>query len=70
MSSHAGKNLKKIKSSFLKDHSKNMITDGTLDYGTCYIVEDNIAKDKIFTINFSAIKAFRSDLEYYMKMLI
>ena len=47
-----------------------MITDGTLDYGTCYIVEDNIAKDKIFTINFSAIKAFRSDLEYYMKMLI
>ena len=71
MSSHAGKNLKKIKSSFLKDHSKNMITDGTLDYGRDMLYrKDNMAKDKIFTINFSAIKAFRSDLEYYMKMLI
>ena len=37
---------------------------------TCNIVEDNMAKDKIFTINFSAIKTFRSDLQYYMKMLI
>ena len=33
MSSHAEKKLKEIKSSFLKDHSKNMITDGTRDYG-------------------------------------
>ena len=37
--------------------------DGTFDYGwDMHIVEDNMAKDKIFTINFSAIKAFRSDL--------
>ena len=27
------KKLKETKSSFLKDHSKNMITDGTFDYG-------------------------------------
>ena len=59
------KKLKKTKSIFLKDHSKNMITDGT-----CHIVEDNMAKDKIFTIKFSAIKALRSDRQYYMKMLI
>ena len=59
------KKLKKTKSIFLKDHSKNMIMDGT-----CHIVEDNMAKDKIFTIKFSAIKALRSDRQYYMKMLI
>ena len=65
MSSHAKKKLNETKLSFLKDHSKNMIMDGT-----CHFVEDNMAKDKIFTINFSAIKAFRSDLQHYMKMLI
>ena len=43
----------------------HFITDGT-----CHIVEDSMAADNIFSINFSAIKAFRSDLQYYMKMLI
>ena len=43
MTPYTKKELKETKSSFLKDHSKNMIMDGT-----CHIVEDNMAKDKIF----------------------
>ena len=43
MTPYTKKKLKETKSSFLKDHSKNMIMDGT-----CHIVEDNMAKDKIF----------------------